>query len=343
MLTYQLHTRIYRTEDGRPFNFPARAILEIKFAPGTAFGTEDNRSRTIVKAHAATVSVDSNTGRWFAQSRPPLEPLEVILQSPDTLFTLNGDELSYEFPCSSIEELEGTITGFKWILPALLNLQFPEAPIIKYIRGTVGDTKFRWEHRPEEWRIHMRTVTTELLQEHVVTSWESLPLFNEIANRRLAAALSYFHVAVRLSTSGDSPWEFMAESILNYAKCLEILFGSSRDDIRRALGELSFSPDEIEGDFIPLLILRNWVDVAHPRVAIFKRRDLQVLYRYMASCENRFRAFLIRLLAAVKDGTFQLTQDSDLSLDAKQQRDVDRLVSSMESRIGAAAESMNEN
>ena len=338
MLTYQLHTRVFQIEDrDGKFDFPNLAVLEVKFSPGSAFGTEDRLSRTLVRAREATVMINANTGRWLAQSRPPLDHLEVVLESPASTFSLDGDELRYEFQCSSIDDLEGTIAAIKWIFPPLLNLEFSDPPIIEYVRGIVGETRFRWEHRPEEWRINMRTVTPQKLEEHVASAWENIPLFNGVANRRLAAALAYFHVAVRLCVSGDSPWEFMAESILNYAKCLEILFvtsENSRDDIRRELDALSYTEEEIEGDFVPILILRSYIDVAHPRVAIFKSRDLKVLYRYMAECEDHFRTLLNRVLSAVSDGGYHLAQEADLSLSAKEQRGVDNLVTQMEGRLG---------
>ncbi|MCZ6780465.1 MAG: hypothetical protein O7C73_02340 [Nitrospirae bacterium] len=344
MLTYQLHTRVFQIEGGGQFQFPNTAVLEVKFSPGSAFGTEDRLSRTLVRAREATVMLNANTGRWLAQSRPPLERLEVVLESPTSLFSLHGDELRYEFQCSSIDELEGTIAGIKWILPPLLNLEFSDPPIIEYVRGSVGQTNFRWEHRPEEWRINIRTVTPEKLEKHLASAWENILLFNGIENRRLAAALTYFHVALRLCVSGDSPWEFMAESILNYAKCLEILFvtsENSRDDIRRELNKLSYTAEEIEGDFVPILVLRSWIDVAHPRVAIFKSRDLKVLYRYMAMSEGRFRTLLTRVLSAVGEEHYHITQDTDLSLNAEEQRGVDRLVNQMKGRLGVLADTLD--
>ena len=340
MLTYQLQTRVFRIKGGGQFDFPNRAVLEVKFSPGSAFGTEDRLSRTLVRARAAIFTINANTGRWLAQSSPPLDRLEVVIKSPTSIFSLDGDELRYEFQCSSIDALEGAVAGIKWVFPALLNLEFSDPPIIEYVRGSVGGTKFHWEHKPAEWRINFRTVTPQKLEEHVALAWEHVRLFNGVANRRLAAALSYFHVAVRLCVSGDSPWEFMAESILNYAKCLEILFvtsGTSMDDTRRELKKLSYDEEEIEGDFVPILLLRSRIDVAHPRVAIFKSKDLKVLYRYMAECEEKFRTMLTRVLSAVSDGHYRLVQTPDLSLSVAEQRDVDGLVKQMESRLGVVA------
>lgn len=335
MLTYQLHTRCFRG-DGSRLKFPNRANLEIRLAPATAFGTKDDYSRTAVRARKGHLLFNANNGQWGIRSEPPLEPLEVVIESPNTLIRLKGNELRYEFQCESLDQLNGVLAGLKWILPPLLNLEFLDPPSIEHIRGQVGDTKFRWEHLPDEWRIRFRLTNAEELEQHVANSFEWFALLTGTKNRRLAAALCYFHVAVRLSVAGDSPWEFMAESILNYAKCLEVLFTTSeasKDDVRAALAKLGYSHEEVEGDFVPLLILRSWVDVAHPKVALFKPTDLQVLYRYIHRAEAAIRQMLLRIIEKCKSGEFTVAE-TDLSLNGEERRGMDRLVATMASRLG---------
>lgn len=341
MYTYQLQSRAFIFEGNGRLQFPATVVLEAKLSPGTSFGTEDRLSRTLVLAREGNVIINPNSGRWLGQSRPPLEQLEVITKSPTTHLSLTGDVVKYEFQCASPKDLEGMAIAFKWILPPLLNLEFPDPPTVEYVRGSVGNRKFRWEINRSEWQINMRTVTAEKLEKHFVSAFEGIELFNGAKNRRLAAALSYFYIAVRLNVAGDSPWEFMAESILNYAKCLKILFVSSensRDDIRRELHKLNFSKDEIEGDFIPIILLRSQMDVAHPKISIFKERDLKIIYQYIALAESRIRELLSRVLARVADGRYTVLQHSDLILDANEQKHLNRLVKQMESRLGATAE-----
>ncbi len=336
MLTYQLHTRVFQIETGTQFDFPNKVHIEIKCAPAPAFGCEDGPSRTLVRGHAASVRINANTGRWTVQSQPPLETLVVTLKSPTTQFRLDGDVVAYDFECDNLEDLEGVLVAFKWILPTLLNLEFADPVVIEYIRGQVGETTFRWEHVADEWRISMRPVTANELEKHVAYSVEALSLFNGTGNRRLAAALSYFHTATRLAVCGDSPWEFMAESILNFAKCLDILFVTSqntRDDVRNGLATLDYTDEEIEGDFIPILILRSYIDVAHPRVRLHKRRHLQILYRYIASAEENVRQLLRRIVSKVQDGSFVVHGEEQLSMSSEDCRDMERLVERMESRL----------
>lgn len=155
MLTHQLHTRIFNIKNNERLTFPNDVEIEIKFSPATTFGADSSPSRTLVRARTAGVTINANTGRWLAQSKPPLEPLEVIIESTTSKFTLKGDLLKYSFNCKDLEELEGTITAFKWILPSLLNLEFSDPPVVLYVRGQVGRATFHWEHKPEEWQIHI--------------------------------------------------------------------------------------------------------------------------------------------------------------------------------------------
>jgi len=336
VLTYQLQSRAFKLEEGTGFAFPGYAEIELKLAPATAFGTDTSPGRTVVRARKASVVINANTGRWQAKSDPSLEPLEALYDMPQSSVSLAGDILRYTFQCNDVAQLESTIAALKWIFPPLLNLMFSDPPIVLYVRGKVGDAKFRWEHRPEEWQIQMRTVTAEQLGKHFLESFENLSLFNGILNRRLAAAISYFHIAVRLNVCGDSPWEFMAETILNYCKCLDILFARTKntyDDARQELRALGYTDDEVEGDFVPLLILRSWVDIAHPKVAIYKSDDLRVLYKYVSQSEDCIRELLNRIITKSKSGTYSVQQDADLSLDDDEKKDMHRLVLKMKSRL----------
>lgn len=336
MLTYQLHTRHLVVPSGNELSFPNRVKVKLKLSPGIAFGTENKNGRTLIKARAASVLMNVNNGKWVAQSNPPLEPFDVVIENIDSVLQLKGDLLTYEFYCSSLSALDAMLTAFKFIYPTILNLEFSEPPIILHASGDVGGVDFRWEHKAQEWIISMRTIVPEKLEKHVGDSFDNLRLFNDTNNRRLAAALSYFHLAVRLNVCGDSPWEFMAETILNYCKAIEILLVSSKntkDDVRKELKSLEYSQEEIEGDFIPLMILRSCVDVAHPKIAIFKPRDLRVLYVYLSRSENVIRELLCRILKKVKNNEYAIRQEDELTLDAEDGKGMDKLVAEMELRL----------
>lgn len=104
-------------------------------------------------------------------------------------------------------------------------------------------------------------------------------------------------------------------------------------DVRRELTKLSYTHDEIEGDFIPLLILRSHVDVAHPIVAIHSEKQLKIIYRYLSSSEDRLRELLKRVIERVEAGIYEVLPAEVLTLDDEVKRGMDELVNVMKSRL----------
>jgi hypothetical protein len=333
MLTYQLQNRVFRIEGSGSLEFPNQVEIEMKLGPPEAFGTSDDFSRLVLFERKARLRWNANTGRVQYRPKPALEPLDVVIETPTQRLTLEGDILRYQDSCQDSSELEGILSAFQYILPPLLNIGFADPPVVLYTTGRVGNTKFSWEH--EEAQGAFLTRTLEGIEQNVVDSFNRLSLMTGTTNRRLAAGLHYFYMASRLIVAGNSQWEFMSESVLNMSKALEVLFGASMDSVREKLSELGYTTEEIEGDFIPLMILRNHFDVGHPRIAILKKKQLRVLYRYLAESEDRFRNLFLCLFEKLTDGTFELQQQGDLRLDSDEQSKLDRLIETIEPRVAA--------
>ena len=313
MLTYQLQSRIYQIKNKKPFSFPNNVEIEIYLEPTEQFGIGEKPSKTAVQNRKARVLYDANTGRSNNLSDPLLEPIEAILEWDDLRIELQGNKLCAKAKCETFKSLDDLLNSLHYTIPILLNVEFAEPPIVKYTRGRVGEAIFNWELKQTR---HCFDITTKENQEQrVIDSFKRYEITSTLSNRRLAAALYYFYVARRLVEAGNSPYEFMAEVVLNLCKVLEILFGLKRDNVRRKLLNLGYSKDEIEVRFIPIMILRNEFDVGHVSIALFKREQLNALYTYLENSENDFRDLLKKVLNKVKDGDYTLPQDPDLSLD----------------------------
>ncbi len=244
--------------------------------------------------------------------------------------------MQYRCTCASKEDLEGLISTFCHLLPTLLSLSMPEPPTVVYTKGWLGNIEFRWEH--QEARVPFFTVTADSLEQGVMSAIERLPLFYGYNNRRLAAALHYAHKASRLVVSGSSDWEFMSEAILNYCKVLEMLFvetAATREDTRRGLYSLGYDTEAVEGDFIPLFILRGFVDVAHAKVAIHKQEQLLVIYRFLSNTIGRFRELLRKVIENIESGDFGVPVVTNASLDREDRAGMDRLIRILEERINS--------
>jgi hypothetical protein len=331
MLTYQLQRRRMKIEAGGPMKFPNKMVIEIKFSPPEAFGTSDRHSRLAIFGRAANMLLNGNTGRIRILSKPPLESIHATIDWPEQRFELKGDILRYESPCEDEKELEGHLITFVYVFPAMLNVYFADPPSILHTQGKVGETVFRWEQVDTQFT--MNPVSPEDIERHVSEAFLNLEIMTGIENRRLAAALYYFYTVSRLIVSGNSDWEFMAEAILNLSKTLQILFGNQKDDIHKGLSKLGYTEDEIEGDFITIMVLRNDFDVGHPMINIFSREQLDILYLYLGNVENVFRDLFQRLLKKLKDGSFKLDQKEDINLDSKQKKKFNKLIDTMKKRL----------
>ena len=176
--------------------------------------------------------------------------------------------------------LSGLIEGLYFVLPWLMNLSFADPPYVERVDGEVNGVPFRWELR--EWALGFETTTQEQQEERIAVACERLEILGKPERRRLLAALHYLHVACRLEREGRMAGEFVSEVLLNLAKVLEVLFpgGQSIESARAGLRCLGYDDPEIEARYIPVLALRNQVDVGHVHLAILTPEQLGVLHSF---------------------------------------------------------------
>lgn len=299
------------------------------------FGSSPAPSRVYVHSSEVEIQYDANTGRMSFVCNPPLEPLRVDVPAQHEHICLAGDLLTYERTCASFDDLTSSLHALQYMIPPLLSLYLPEPVFVRSISGVIGEARFTWIHRdttylfiPLDRDLRQKRIETALGQ----TRWAGPP-----QNRRLLAALNYLHEALRLRSAGASDWEFMSASILAWCKALEVLFGNTLDSVREQLPKLGYSTAEIESNFVPMLILRNHLDVAHARLAAINGDQLAVIYAYLRDAENLFENLLQRVMRYVEAGDYQLLPAGDLALSADEQKGLNRLVASLECRTRPTA------
>lgn len=330
MLTYQLQRRIYRLDDGTAFSFPSDVEITLELLPPGVFGGDGSDPlRTVKKDTALRLTWNANNGSWFVQPSEALEPVDVSIEMPLTTFRCVGNTATYRMHCGNLQSLDDAITALHFMLPLMLNVDFEDPPVVGRTFGSVGGTSFRWELR----RLfvgHIDVTTTSTQEERIERAFKSFELVTGTKNRRFAAALNYFHIACRLARGDGGPWEFGAERILNCTKVLQVLFGESRDDVRTGLRSLGYADEDIEADFMPVMLLRNEFDVGHVSIAIQRAGQLESVYRYLDRVERYFRDLLSRVRQALEDGGFKLTDEPDLVLDPDKRKIMDGIVASIE-------------
>lgn len=319
MLTYQLREHHFRPEEGGTLEFPNNVYIEFLFCPLEAFGQHSGKGRTVLRGSKLRIRFDANTGRAYFDCEPPLNPLDVSIEMPDMTIRLRGNQLDIRTYCENMNGLVNLTEGIYYGFPPVLNLNFAESPVIKRVKGKVGNTAFCWEQKRQEGGFE---VTDQEIQEGKINSaWVDMEFLNtHPAQRRILAALQHFYVACQLSEGGNSPWSFMAEVILNYCKILNVLFPyggdvEAKDAARIGLAKLGYSDDEIESNFIPVIELRNKIDVGHVKLSLFKQKQLNILHEYSDAAEGYFRSMLRRLIDRLKVESDLLAADAGGSVD----------------------------
>lgn len=329
MLTYQVRSRIYRLDLGKKFIFPSDVELVFHFKPLQPFGKEPGGGRTAVKDVGATALFDANTGRHWIEAKNPLKPLEVIIEEPIRRIGMHGNELHIQARFESLGDVNEIVQSLFFAFPILLNIEFADPPYVERVSGSVGDVPFRWEL--DGWRMDYQITTQKLQEQRIASSWERLNVLSNPGNRRVVAALHYFHVASRLCRVGNSPWEFMSEVILNLSKVLEVLFpptignGKTLQAARIGLKDLGYSEVDIERYFIPSMALRNNIDSAHVDLSIFTREQLKILHAYTEEAENAFREMLKRLVSETQSDNYKPIQYGNPNRRRETEKIIDRI------------------
>jgi hypothetical protein len=329
MLTYQVRKRSFKLIDGESFEFPNQVEILFTFQPLQPFGKSAGGGRTAIRAVEAEMYSNTNTGHFTIESKRPLKPLEVsILEEGFGSIALTGNCLQINTRCESIIHLKHLTESIFFLIPMLLNIEFADPPVIEDVTGRVGKTNFRWAL--SEWKNEIETTTQKKQETRIVSSWERYKLIIQPENRRFVAAIHYFHVACRLNRSGHSPWEFMSEIILNLSKVLEVLFppleaGKTRDGVRESLKKIGYSDNEIERYFIPIMALRNNIDVGHVHLSLLTQEQLQVLHVYTESLESAIRSMLRILIDKIQKSEFRLDRNFNLSLNKEIAKIIEKL------------------
>lgn len=329
MLLYRLRDRIFEFKDGSKPHYPDEAVVKVALAPQVPFGGVSGVTRQAVTDTEVKARANLSTGRFVLEwDKPLFDPVTASVRVADTTFEINGNVVTVRSRCTSQQDLHDLLSAVFYAFPAVLNVYFPDAPFPTHAWGQIGSARFNWIFEPTEVR-SSTTVTSKGNQERLTTdSWRYVAVVAETP--RLMAGLYYFHVACRLLEAGNNRFEFMAEALLNCAKCLQSLFGQSRDDVREQLTRLGkYSEAEIEGKFMPAMVLRDEFDIAHVSLATLEREHLRVLHAYTHLTEPVFRDLLGTILTKILSGEYTLPDDTPRSLTRSKERIISRLANNI--------------
>lgn len=334
MLIYEYRNRLFHFEgEGKP-TFPAHAVISTALAPRVPFGGVAGPTRTSAVGVDVRARVSPSTGRFTLEAKAPLfEPLSAGLSGSER-FSMEGHIATVETTVGSLQEVADLLGALSYVLPAILNLEIVDAPYSLHSWGRIGDSKFQWHYHPQELRASVKIAAKESQEQTVVRSWQRAGLIRR--NLRLFMSFHYFCTACRLLMSGQHRFEFMAEAVLNFAKCLQALCGESRDDVRSVLRQLGIADNEIEALYMPALFLRDSFNVAHISLTQYSLEQLRAIHTYVELAENAFRRLLVRVMEQHEAGTFAPSSQGG-SVSSREAAIIERLGENLKSYEAAAA------
>lgn len=307
MLQYQVRGRIFRSLQEGKLDFPNDVSVQFVWAPEPPFGLVAGPSRTLALGSYGQAPPGVDTGRYLWSSDVPFGPLDVGLDMATTSFEMSGHRLTMTGRFETLEDLASRIELIYYRLPLLLNMDFVDSPLVVRVSGRIGRIPFDWILN----RLNgvLDVTSKERQEERIRVAFGRLPL---LEHRRLLSALHYFRQACRLERAGHAPHDFTAEILLNLAKILEVLFhGDDRDGARLGLRNLGYSDEEIEKQFIPAMLLRSKIDVAHASLTRFSPEERLVLHAYAERAEVHFRELLQRVCDALDKDSLTVSDVTD--------------------------------
>jgi len=335
LLTYQLQPRSLVLRRGPVPTFPRKATITVQCRPGHVFGGSRGPLSAIVIGSDALFDFDANVGRTLTIAKPPLRPLAAALPTSGGRVAVRKNRFSYRFTCQSAGHLATVMGTLHLTVPSIIGLGLTD-PVTSYATtAIVGKASFAWQYRAAVQPLVV--ATPESIEANLAKALGHFDRLLESDSRRVLAAAHYVQVAGRLQEVGTSKWEYMAEVVLNYSKALGSLFGSRRDAVRRHLGALGYSEATVEGVFVPLLLLRNSLDVAHARLTGFKSGDLDGIYSYLDDVNKPMRDLIWRVLDSVAAKRYTLRPIRNRVLSATERRAIQRVVAKAKAANAAGA------
>lgn len=303
MFTYLQQPRILHLESGQVPEFPRHARYELTLDPGHVLGDGSGDLPIVILGHDLNLEWHGPSGRAVITQRPGLARISLSQEMLNGTFHIDGSSVVFEHTCESLSHAASTLDELRLVVPAVLAVFLPRPVTVTFARVVFEGGTFRSELRRSSYRIE--ALKDDDYRDRVGYSLSALRTMLEGEHYALIAAAAYMHVAERLCAIGNSNVEFAPEIILNLTKILEVLFGNTRDQIRAGLTALDYDEVEREGIFVPLVILRNELDVGHAKLSAFSPEVLDKLYGYLKDVPLAMKELLVRAVNATIVGTWQ--------------------------------------
>lgn len=271
-------------EPGVDIVFPATAILQIELGPSDYFGhLHKIYPRTSLNGEPTSMSFDLIKG-LVTTNDPPPTPFAHEVNFPTGTLYFHDNYINVAYQVAHADDvlhlLEWISVRITQMLPIHTGIYFE----IISCHGRIGNRVLTVGHQAENLSATFARADSETRLEAVDAALMRLDQRSNSYGRFEVASRYYKH-ALRLMSPIAINFPILVtrpDVLLNLAKCIEILLGTSnRDAARDKLRAFGFTPEETESAFISILVVRNKLDVGHAASGIATRDDVSTLRRFV--------------------------------------------------------------
>ena len=286
--------------------WPATAELRVELQPCDLFGVPSTSfPRTTITGKTEFV-VNGLTGKFSVSASQPLDQATFHGTYPNGVIRIEGNIVHLTAQLADWSCLESTLNWLSTALAQFLSVQVGVFVDVALVEGTISGRSLRALYPAESYSLIVACVDQQTRDAAIRTSLLG-PAQNQSSYPRFVASASYFRHALRLLSPREvnyAPYVVYAEVLLNLAKCVEILVsGKDRDDQRKKFRELGFTHDRVETIIMPIIFIRNKLDVAHPTSGYRTKEEIAVLRKFVDRAVKNVSQLLrwISQQIAVKD------------------------------------------
>jgi len=233
-----------------------------------------------------------------------------------------GGDVRIAFDCASQEDFMRSLKVLL-SLPLYLTLFLSHAVTLEAFYGTVGDCEFNCEVTYGEFGFH---VVSEERQRNLLELAFQTALGSAITdNPRILAAAGYLYTARLIRARSPHSGAFLPEVALNLCKALDSLFTDSRDRLRQELAKLGFAEEVIENAYVPLALIRNQLDIAHPAFFRPTPEQQQTFDDFTKKASDLVEEVIRRVVEQCKDSTYEVLPYDPKGQDVERERLLEQL------------------
>jgi hypothetical protein len=316
MLTYILSEAAIVFEDKGDIVFPSNIQLFIELEPEVLFGIKNGFTRACFTGSGSEVLIDFERGTQGCRNILKPQDFQCQFTCPEVVsndgkntfkeynLNISGNILTIANHCESKKDFGFLAYIARYLAPASLCLELWEPVSVKQITGMCGKRPFKIQMK--HYGNLLPIIRPGDVEKRIHRAFENLKSLRYIQSPRLKAALHYYHTARRLIAVGENVWEFVPEVILNYSKILEVLFGDNRDGIKQQLVSLGIEKQQIEGCFIPIMLLRSHFDIAHVRLSKPQNLNVPEVAKFIVLIESQLGNLIQTVIQKSESGTYMI-------------------------------------